>query len=133
MSEFTFNLSSQVQQKADLKSAFVSSLAGIVYSPLFSATEINDLYHKTLQDLQNELQKKSNKCGEILSSVDLDSTAGGVSFLQESDFPQSTYMDDLINLSWLWHLGNWSRPLDGFPFLFYISFVIERDHSSIHG
>ena len=99
MSEFTFNLSSQVQQKADLKSAFVSSLAGIVYYPLFSATEINDLYHKTLQDLQNELQKKSNKCGEILSSVDLDSTAGGVSFLQESDFPQSTYMDDLINLS----------------------------------
>jgi len=98
MSEFTFNLSSQVQQKADLKSAFITSLAAVVYSPLFSATEINDLYHRTLEDLQNELQKKSNKCGEILSSVDLDSTAGGVSFLQESDFPQM-YRDDLINLS----------------------------------
>lgn len=99
MSDFTFNLSNQVQEKAVLKSAFISSLSAVVYSPLFSATEINDLYHRTLEDLQNELQKKSNKCGEILSSVDLDSTAGSVSFLQESDFPQSYTRDDLINLS----------------------------------
>jgi len=99
MSDFTFNLSNQVQQKADLKSAFISSLSAVVYSPLFNATEINDLYHKTLKDLQQELQKKSNKCGEILSSVDLDSSAGGITFLQESDFPQSYRTDDLINLS----------------------------------
>lgn len=99
MSDFTFNLSNQVQKKLDLKSAFVSSLADVVYSPLFSGAEINDLYQSTLQSLQNELQKKSDKCGEILSSVDLDSTAGGVSFLQETDFPQSYVRDDLINLS----------------------------------
>jgi len=31
--------------------------------------------------------------------VDLDSSAGGITFLQESDFPQSYRTDDLINLS----------------------------------
>jgi hypothetical protein len=91
MSEFNLNLHNQVQQKADLKSAFVVALANLVNSPHFSGSEINSLYNKTLADLQSEYTKKSSKCSDILSP--------GSVFIQENTAPISFYNDDLINLS----------------------------------
>ena len=92
MSEFHLNLSNQVQQKAELKSAFVTALANLVNSPYFSGPEINSLYNKTLADLQSEYTKKGSKCADILSP--------GSVFLQENTAPISYYgTDDLINLS----------------------------------
>jgi len=92
MSEFHLNLSTQVQQKAELKSAFVTALANLVNSPHFGGPEINDLYTKTLADLQSEYKKKGSKCADILSP--------GPTFLQEQNVPISYYgTDDLINLT----------------------------------
>jgi hypothetical protein len=92
MSEFHLNLSNQVQQKAELKSAFVTALANLVSSPHFGGPEIHQLYTKTLADLQSEYTKKGSKCADILSP--------GSVFLQENTAPISYYgTDDLINLS----------------------------------
>jgi hypothetical protein len=92
MSEFHLNLSTQVQQKAELKSAFVTALANLISSPHFGGPEIHQLYTKTLADLQSEYTKKGSKCADILSP--------GSVFLQENTAPISYYgTDDLINLS----------------------------------
>ncbi len=92
MSEFNLNLSNQVQQKAELKSAFITALANLINSPHFSGAEINSLYNKTLSDLQTEYTKKGSKCADILSP--------GSVFLQEQNVPISYYgTDDLINLT----------------------------------